>query len=56
MLATSSGVFGFSSVTCSFVYLCRLADWFPNCSYGTRMDPGIRTLRLNNEGASRFAE
>jgi hypothetical protein len=37
------------------VYLYRLADWFPNCSHGTQIDPGIRTPRLNNEGASRFA-
>jgi hypothetical protein len=56
MRATSSGLFGVSSFTCSFVYLYRLADWFPNCSHGTQMGPGIRTLRLNNEGASRFAE
>ena len=56
MLAISPSVFGVSSFTCSFVYLYRLADWFPNCSHGTQMDPGIRTLRLNKGGASRFAE
>ena len=56
MLATSSGVFGVSSFTCSFVSLYLLADRFPNCSHGTQMDTGIRTLRLNDEGASGCAE
>jgi len=56
MRATSSGVSGVSSFTCSFVYPYRLAFWFPNCSHGTQLVPGIRTLRLNNEGVSQFAE